>query len=161
CPLGDPPGATFTLHLTNDGARALTLAYGCGSLPPIALVTPVGTSRTDPFDVNPCGIDCKTVYGGQGVFACPDSGPGYAASLGPGATVDLAWDRRVYVAQEIDSRCLGGQPVSSGQDCALEQAVAASASQKGTLTICSQPSGMGGGYCSTSETVPFTMDTTG
>jgi hypothetical protein len=76
-------------------------------------------------------------------------------------TVDLAWDRRVYVAQDVDSRCIGGQPIPSGASCALEQAVPPSASQKGTLTICNQPSGLGVGYCSSTEAVPFTIDTTG
>jgi hypothetical protein len=161
CPIGDPAGAKFTLHVTNGGARALSLAYGCGALPPIALDTPTGTSQADPFGINTCGIDCKAAYGGQGVGACSDCGPGYGAALDAGATVDLTWDRRVYVAQEIVSACVGGQPIPSGVSCALEQAVPPSASQKGTLTICAKPSGLGLGYCSTTEPVPFTIDTTG
>lgn len=161
CALGDPAGTTLTLHVKNDGARALTLAYGCGALPPLTLVTPAGTRDTGPFGINTCGVDCKAAYAGQGVGACSDCGPGYGASLGAGATVDLAWDRRVYVAQTIESSCVGGQPVPVDQSCALEQSVAPSASQQGTLTICTQPSGMGTGYCSKTETVPFTIDTTG
>src|SRR5262249_50936000 len=105
--------------------------------------------------------DCKTVYGGQGLGVCSDCGPGNGAALGPGVTVDLAWDRRVYVAQEIASSCVGTQPIPPGASCPLEQAGPPSASQKGTLTFCSQPSGLGVGYCSSREAAPFTIDTTG
>jgi hypothetical protein len=159
CPVGDPPGKSFTLHVKNDGTRALALAYGCGSLPPITLVTPTGTFATDPYAINFCGVDCKRAYAGQGTGACSDCGPGYGAALGAGATVDLAWTHLVYVAQGIDPSCL--TPPQTGQTCALEQAAPVSPAQQGTLTICAQPSGTGGGYCSKSETVPFTIDTTG
>ncbi|HEX3343990.1 MAG TPA: hypothetical protein VHS09_05425, partial [Polyangiaceae bacterium] len=85
------------------------------------------------------------------------------AALAAGATVDLAWDRRVYVAHVADPQCVGGM---SGVTCALAQSVAPTATQQGSISYCS--GSVSGGSCGASssggggatESAMFTVDTT-
>ncbi len=74
--------------------------------------------------------------------------------------MDISWGRLVYTTFTAPPQCVGGQ---SGVSCALAKAVAPSATQAGVLTVCTggaSSGGPGGGYCSGSETVNFTVDTT-
>ncbi|HEY8042585.1 MAG TPA: hypothetical protein VIF15_22440 [Polyangiaceae bacterium] len=151
----DPPGSLFTFHVHNGGSATLSLAYGCGGALPIVLPTSQGVLGIGPGPADTCEFTCEEVYAGTAGQSCSDCGPGYGAPLAPGATVDIAWDRRVYTEIHPDTQC-----VASGQPCAMGMAVPAAAAQKGTITVCTGTS-LGSGYCSTSEDVPFTLDTTG
>ena len=156
-----PPGSAFTFHVHNGGASHLGLAYGCGGSLPILLSTPAGSLGIGPGPADGCEFTCTQQYAGPVQQGCSDCGPGVGADLPAGATVDIAWDHRVYVAHMAASECVGGQ---SGVSCALPEAVAASTTQAGTLTVCTGGASSGGpgggGYCSGSEMVSFTVDTT-
>jgi hypothetical protein len=160
-----PPGAMFTFHVHNIGSNALALSYGCGGTLPILLATPGGTLGIGPGPADACEITCASQYAGPVQEGCSDCGPGVGAALPADGTVDIAWDRRVYVAHVADPQCVGGM---SGVSCALAEAVAATATQQGTIRYCSG-SGCGGsssgasssGGSAMSESASFTVDTTG
>jgi hypothetical protein len=154
----DPPGETFTFHVHNGGTAMLRLTFGCSDALPIDIDTPDGALAIGAGSVNTCEVKCDSVYAGTPNPGCSDCGPGIGADLAPGMTVDIQWDRRVYVAHMADVECSGSE---GGNDCALGQAVAPSATQKGVLTVCSEDM-YGGGYCTSGmeSAVPFTIDTT-
>jgi hypothetical protein len=152
-----PPGATFTFQVHNGGTKMLSLAYGCGANLPIVLDTPAGMASAGPGAVDTCEFNCEEVYGGQEDGACSDCGGGEGAALAPGATAAIKWDRRVYVAFMSDPACTRGVPES----CALGEPVTSSSAQKGVITVCTATGLDGAGYCETTETVTFTLDTTG
>jgi hypothetical protein len=156
----DPPGTTFTFHVHNAGSRDLGLAYGCGGSSPITLSTPSGPLSIGPGAVNPCEFTCEGDYKGPVQNGCSDCGGGVGADLAAGTTADIGWDHRVYVAHTADPQCVGGQ---TGVGCALAEALAPSTAQQGTLVVCTggaSSGGPGGGYCSGSESVSFTLDVT-
>jgi hypothetical protein len=160
----DPPGDVFTFHVHNGGRAMLRLSYGCGDSLPINLDTPKGNLSIGSGAVNWCEVKCDSVYGGQPNNGCWDCGPGYGAPLGSGMTADIKWDRRVYVAHTADPKCTGQ---TSGNSCALGQAVAPSRAQKGSLTVCSppvpptvDPGTIGGCWAAPTTTMTFTIDTT-
>lgn len=156
-----PAGSTFTFHVHNAGAGTMGLSYGCGGTIPVSLVTPGGTLGIGPGSANSCEFTCQDEYKGPVQTACSDCGPGVGATLPAGGTVDIAWDRRVYVAHTADPQCVGGQ---TGVSCALPQPVAATSAQQGTLTVCTTAAT--NGYCGASsgggvsKDVAFTVDTT-
>jgi hypothetical protein len=150
----------FTFHVHNGGANHLSLAYGCGGNLPILLSTPAGPLGIGPGPADGCELTCQQQYAGPVQQGCSDCGPGVGADLAAGTTVDIGWDHRVYVAHLAAPQCVGGQP---GVSCALAEAVPPTATQTGTLTVCTggaSSGGPGGGYCSGSEMVSFTLDTT-
>jgi hypothetical protein len=159
-----PPGTMFTFHVHNVGSNALALSYGCGGTLPIMLATPGGTLGIGPGPADGCEITCASQYAGPVQEGCSDCGPGVGAALPAGGTVDIAWDRRVYVAHVADPTCVGGM---AGVSCALAEAVAPTASQSGTISYCSG-SGCGGsssgasssGGGAMSESASFLVDTT-
>jgi hypothetical protein len=155
-----PAGSTFTFHVHNAGSGTMGLSYGCGGSIPITLVTPAGTLGIGPGPANGCEFTCESEYKGPVQAACSDCGPGVGAALPAGGTVDIAWDRRVYVAHTADPQCVGGQ---TGVSCALAQPVAPTSAQQGTLTVCTTSTN--NGYCGASsgggstKDVAFTADT--
>ena len=154
------PGATFTFHVHNSGTSHLGLSYGCGGTLPIQLNTPGGPLGIGPGPADACEFTCQQQYMGPVQQGCSDCGPGVGADLAAGTTVDITWDCRVYVAHTASPECVGGQP---GVSCALAETVAPSAMQMGTLSVCTggaSSGGPGGGSCSGSEIVSFTLDTT-
>jgi hypothetical protein len=153
----DPPGTTFVFHVHNAGTQMLALAYGCGSSLPITLTTPAGILPIGPGDVSFCGFTCDSFYSGQIQEGCSDCGPGVGDSLPPGATADIQWDRRVWTGYTPDPQCVEGM---MGLMCSLGSAVAPVATQDGALSVCAQGSLAGAGYCSSTNTMTFTIDTT-
>jgi hypothetical protein len=88
-----------------------------------------------------------------------DCGPGLGAALDAGATIDFAWDRRIYTSHVADPQCVVGM---TGITCGLPVAVAPTMQQQGTLTVCTggASSGPPGSGCVGSVAVGFTLDTT-
>jgi hypothetical protein len=154
----DPAGATFTFHIHNAGSSHRWLYDGCGKNWPIVIDTPGGMLGIGPESANVCGFTCEQDYQGNPQQGCTDCGPGISVDLPAGATVDMPWDRRVYVMHSADPQCVGGLTVS----CALGVAVAPASMQAGTLTACTGGGASSGssGWCSTGEAVAFTLDTT-
>jgi hypothetical protein len=153
------PGAPFTFHVHNGGTEMLFLAYGCGSSLPIVLDTPKGMLGIAPGPTDGCGFSCTAVYAGMTGSGCSDCGGGTGDPLVPGATVDVPWDHRVYTEIQVDPSCKN----ASAPECALGEVAAGSATQKGTLTVCTGGASAGGGpsgYCVGSKMVGFTVDTT-
>lgn len=105
-------------------------------------------------------MHCDPIFAGESspsVYG--DCGIGHGADLAPGATVDLAWDRRVYQSYSVPPEC-SGHP--DGNSCWLGLAVAASTTQTGEITICANGgSSPQDGYCTNPETVPVSFDTSG
>ncbi|HEY7374122.1 MAG TPA: hypothetical protein VIF57_18315, partial [Polyangia bacterium] len=128
-----PAGATFTFHLRNDGTETRYMSFGCGGNPPIALEAAQGKGGIGPESVYFCGYTCDPVFAGQSVpSGCTDCGPGVSKELPPGATVDVAWDRRLWQQVTIPAACSGLPQPST---CALGVAVAATM-VNGTVTYC-------------------------
>jgi hypothetical protein len=157
----DPPGKPFKFHFHNQGMRSLNLAYGCGSFPPLFVDTATGKLPLSPSPGSQTsdGLTCDAIFAGAespGVYS--DCGPGYGASFGPGATVDLDWDRRGYDHYFVPPAC-SGHPTNN--DCWLGHAIPASNAQKGALTICKDGAMSTFGYCNSPEVVQVTFDTTG
>ncbi|MFO0755649.1 MAG: hypothetical protein U0359_04125 [Byssovorax sp.] len=152
----DPPGDTFTFHVHNGGASALDLTFGCGASLPIVLDTDRGAFDIGPGPSTFCENKCDAVYAGQVFEGCTDCGGGVSADLDPGKTVDIAWDRRVYDAIMVDRSCTVND---KSVYCARGTAVRPTASQTGTLTVCTSAFGS---YCDDSDklSVSFTIDTT-
>jgi hypothetical protein len=151
----DPSKGSFTFHVHNGGSRSLTLALGCGRSLPIQIQTATGELPAGPGPEDTCEFTCDDVYAGHSQpGACSDCGPGVASALGPGATVDVTWDRRAYTERAVDLSCTTGTG-----SCAWGASVAPAASQAGVLTVCTSATGFPGS-CSTSDTVAFTVDTT-
>ena len=154
------PQSAFTFHVHNGGTRDLGLGYGCGQGQPIVLVTPAGSLGIGAESANSCGFTCEQDYQGKIQQGCSDCGPGVGAALPVGNTVDITWDRRVYVTHTADPLCVGGQ---TGVSCALAVAVAPTAAQQGTITLCTggaSSGGPGSGNCGGDDPVMFTVDTT-
>lgn len=152
----DPPGKAFTFVIRNVGTRMLHLTYGCGSNPPIALETADGTFGIGAESAEDCGTTCEYVYGGSPNVGCSDCGPGEGASLDPGETVTLVWDRRVRVPHLAPESCAPAGVPQYERTCA--RPVLAESASKGTLRICTE--GGFAGMCSTSELRPFSFDPT-
>jgi hypothetical protein len=159
----DPPGRTFTFHVHNGGSKMLRLTYGCGAELPIQLDTQNGAAEIGSGD---CSLKCEDVYDGVATTVnpgCADCGPGMGEALAPGATVDIVWDRRVYIAHTIDGTC--GD--IAGTNCALAEATALKDAHTGVLRVCADgktPEDIGGvpGFCSGEEQmVNFTVNTLG
>ena len=160
CRVGQP-GSPFTFHVHNAGTRPLGLGYGCGADQPITLATQSGQLGIGAESANTCGFTCEQDYMGNIQSGCSDCGPGVGAALPVGSTVDIAWDRRVYVMSSADPACVGGQQNLS---CAEAMTVAPTAAQQGTITLCTMGSSSGGpgnGNCYGDDPVNFTADTTG
>jgi hypothetical protein len=156
----DPPGAAFTFHVHNGGTKMLSLSYGCGGAIPIQLATPNGMESIGTEGANNCEVTCDVAYAGNAPTGWSDCGPGQGAALGPGTTVDIAWDHRVYGDHAIDPACVKG-PINPGAapNCILGQAVPPAVAQQGSLAVCN--SSMVAGYCFGPVTaVSFTIDTT-
>jgi hypothetical protein len=154
----DAPGPTFDFLVTNIGNRDLLLTYGCGSDLPIELDTAEGPLGIGAGNADFCQVSCDQVYEGSPNNGCSDCGPGYGDVVGPGETVTIAWDRRVYVEHTAPEACSG---LANGNQCALGKTVDGKLS--GTLTFCTDPLANPGGYCYTGdeEQVGFTVDTDG
>jgi len=159
----DVPGKTFSFRVHNVGTRTLRLTRGCGSDEPITLETPMGVASTGSGG---CRNLCEDVYDGdaaQAGFGCMDCGIGMGLALDPGKIATVTWDRRVYVTHVVDESC-GDH---GGKSCQLAKTVAATATQKGVLSLCADGEGpVNGdavsGFCKEDEeTVDFTVDTTG
>ena len=151
----DAPGAAFTFHIANTGNRMLHLFYGCMQTLPITLDTKNGPLAISPGPADFCEISCDFIFGGGMNNSCSDCGPGYGADLSPGSTVDIAWDRRVYMAYTVDPACSGH---ATGNNCALGVLIDNSV-KSGTLTVLSGGGGTTGGP-TTEIDVPFTFDPT-
>jgi hypothetical protein len=154
------PKGQFTFHIHNGGATPVKLALGCGKKLPIDLDTPDGKLGAGPGNADICEKSCDVVYAPMTDCPgfCTDCAAGSLATIAPGATDDIRWDRRVYVPKVPESACLNsGCPI--GGNCALGIAVAPKSAQTGTLTICTDPNGVGVS-CGSSRTVSFTIDTT-
>jgi hypothetical protein len=150
---------SFTFHVANRGTRMLRLAYGCGATLPITLDAAGGPLPISPGPASYCEVSCDYIYGGGENNGCSDCGPGYGAGLPPGATVDIAWDRRLYVETTADPTCSGH---AGGNECALGT-LAGPAVSSGTLTVCNGGSPTSGaGYCASTDevAVPFNFDPT-
>jgi hypothetical protein len=151
----DAPGAAFTFHITNTGSRMLSLFYGCMHTLPITLDTSQGALPISPGPADYCEINCDFIFAGGMNNSCSDCGPGYGANLPPGSTVDIAWDRRVYVGYKVDAAC-SGHP--GGNHCGLGILIDNTV-KSGTLTVLSGGGGTTGGP-TTQISVPFTFDPT-
>jgi hypothetical protein len=162
--LHDAPGKAFKFHIHNQGTRKLSLAFGCGSFPVFTADTAKGkvALAPDPGGQVADGFTCDAIFdGGSSQGAYGDCGPGYGADLSPGLTVDLTWDRRSYDRFNVPAEC-SGHPMNN--DCFLGTAISSSKMQTGDLDICADGvdgNGFGVGYCSKTETVKVTFDTTG
>ena len=110
-------------------------------------------------NANSCEIGCGLVYDGYVAWGCSDCGPGEGAELGPGETVTIPWDRRIYVEHVAPTTCSGHE---DGNGCALGQRLAAEASTSGTLTVCNDGDTWEAGYCygENREVIPFSVDLT-
>jgi hypothetical protein len=152
----DRPGEPFTFRVHNAGAAELLLPFGCGEHVPIEIETPGGAAGIGVGNASTCQVSCDTVFAGNPNPGCSDCGPGVGRLLPAGATVDIRWDRRVYVPHVADASCSGSD---EGNDCALGVAVSPSATQQGALTVCTDT--QGGGFCfgGSSVETPFTVDT--
>jgi len=151
----DTSKGSFTFHVHNGGTRSLTLGLGCGRSLPIQIQTATGELPAGPGPEDTCEFTCDDVYAGHSQpGACSDCGPGVASALGPGATVDVTWDRRAYTERAVDLACTTGTG-----SCAWGASVAPAASQAGVLSVCTSSTGFPGS-CTTSDTVAFTVDTT-
>ncbi|HEY7375405.1 MAG TPA: hypothetical protein VIF57_24820 [Polyangia bacterium] len=166
----DPIGM-FTFHVHNVGAQTLTWDLGCSKTLPIWLHLPEGDLPTGPGSVDFCELTCEQIYTGPWFpGACTDCGAGVSGSAAPGASGDIAWDRRVYSALTFDPACRYDKTLPGGNGsstCASGHAVAPAATQAGTITIC--PGRLTLSTCmdpATGKTidqrkVEFTVDTTG
>ena len=165
----DPPG-TFTFHVHNAGSATLAWNLGCMHSLPIVLHLPEGDLPTGPGAVDGCEFTCDLIYAGTATpGGCSDCGPGYSGSAAAGGSGDIIWDRRVYTRLAFEPACrASSSPVISPQaTCALGHAVAPSATQSGTISVC--PGTVYLGSChdpATSQTIQprtidFTVDTTG
>jgi hypothetical protein len=155
------PKGQFTFHIRNTSTMPMKLALGCGAKIPIELDTPDGRLGTGPGNADPCEKSCDLVYTDpipQCPGFCTDCGNGELVTIAAGATDDIQWDRRVYVAKMAEQQCLVDPTCPAGQNCAFGIAVSPKADQTGTLTICTDPNAAGV-YCPTSRTVNFTIDT--
>ena len=153
------PG-TFTFHVHNTGSALIKLSFRCGGKMPIELDTPDGKRGTGPGNADPCERSCDQ-YVTDSVHcpgACFDCGTGEERAVMPGATTDVKWDRRVYIAGKIEKQCLAVASCNGGT-CASGIPVPPTADQKGTLTICTDPNSVGV-YCNATRTMDFTIDTT-
>jgi hypothetical protein len=165
----DPTG-TFTFHVRNVGDQRLTWDLGCMKKLPITLHLPEGDLPIGPGSADYCELTCEQIYSGWFPGACTDCGPGYSGSAAPGASGDIAWDRRVYTRYTFDLACRvqDGAQISAGATCAFGHAVAPSATQSGTITICPGYDQLGTCYLDTTtaktvatRNIEFTVDTTG
>jgi hypothetical protein len=149
----DPTG-TFTFHVHNGTSAMINLFLGCGASTPITLTTAAGALPAGPGTIGSCGFTCDKVYEPFPPFGCTDCGGGDTLTIAPGETKDISWDRRVYTAHTIDAACAP----YAGQTCALGKAVPRSATQAGTLRVCTTfiPLDCGG-----PRDVAFSADTTG
>ncbi len=152
----DPPGSPFTFQVENDGTQMLRLAYGCSASLPIVLDTPKGDLGISPGPANTCEFSCDAVYKGMAGTGLLRLRPRLRRRPPPGATVSIAWDRRVYKEISVPAACMSGP---SSSTCALAEADADAMQQKGTLTVCTDTTGAAGS-CDTSKAVTFTVDTT-
>ena len=152
----DAPGTPFTFHVHNATGSMIWLARGCGGTIPIEVQTADGLQGIGPGSGDFCEVSCDTVYQGHPVSGCSDCGPGVYNDLAVDATIDIAWDRRVFVPHMAPEACAGSPGTNS---CALGVAVAPSAMQDGLLVACKAES-FGGG-CATEDQmmVTFTVDT--
>jgi hypothetical protein len=80
--------------------------------------------------------------------------------IAPGATADIAWDGRGYVAQAVDA-CVGAAAarLASGT-CALGVTLVPTKTQAATFTFCPDGFRLLGGCPSANRTMDFTFDTT-
>jgi hypothetical protein len=161
----DPKGM-FTFHVHNAGTETLAWDLGCSKSLPIVLHLPDGDLPTGPGAVDVCEFTCELVYSGQvAPGGCTDCGPGYSGSAAPGASKDIVWDRRVYTRSTVDPTCGASGGVSQSATCALGHAVAPSATQSGTISVCPGTAVLG--HCMANgqyidfHKVEFTVDTTG
>jgi hypothetical protein len=155
----EAPGKAFTFHVHNGGAQTLRLAYGCGGKIPVTLETPSGAQAIGP--VNTCEFTCDALYSPHPSSNCGDCAGGSGAALPPGATVDLAWDQRVYTEHAANQACVG-EFLPRPDTCALGAILAPSSAQKGVLTACTAPLNGDDGFCPPAGESPFsfTVDTT-
>jgi hypothetical protein len=157
CPL-DPAGSAFTFIINNTGTRMLRLAYGCGSALPITLNTSHGNLGIGEESAEACGVPCESVYQGNPNFGCSDCGPGYGASLGPGQSAMIQWDRRVFQKHSAPPACSG---LETSNECALGLLLKESM-VSGMLGICTDGAmgTSGDGYCSSDfiESLPIHVD---
>lgn len=147
---------SFVFHVHNAGASPIVLDLGCGRTVPIVLATPAGRLAAGPGGVDVCEFTCDQVFSGRNApGACTDCGGNTGQTLPPGASADVAWDRRVYAQRPA------GPPCSQGTGtCAFGFAVAPAAAQAGVLTTCpadKHPTAT----CQAPTTTAFTVDTTG
>ena len=159
----DPTGM-FTFHVHNVGDQTLTWDLGCTRNLPISLDgRPAGPGA---FDY--CEFTCDQIYAGTVTpGGCSDCGPGYSGTAAPGETKDIVWDRRVYTGEYFNTDCRPSAPTSAGATCALGHAVAPSAAQSGTITVCdgtvvqSICRDSSTGQSIATRNVEFSVDTTG
>jgi hypothetical protein len=151
------PTGQFTFHVHNAGTSNLIVDLGCGATSPFTLDSPAGTLGAGPGNADTCELSCDKIYAGLAVpGGCTDCGGGVQRTLAPGYTVDVPWDRRLYVERAVDPQCSAN---ASGM-CALGIAVAPTTTQKGTVTTCpvdQHPTGS----CLQPLITTFTVDTTG
>jgi hypothetical protein len=155
----EAPGAAFTFHVHNGGTKTLRLLYGCGNKIPIDLETPNGNLNIGPLNL--CEFTCDELYSPHPESNCGDCAGGVGAALAPGATVDLAWDHRVFSEIAADQACIVNF-LPKPDTCALGAVLTPSSAQKGVLTVCTDPLNNDAGFCSSAGLTPvsFTIDTT-
>jgi hypothetical protein len=158
----------FTFHVRNAGEEALAWSLGCQRNLPIWLHLPEGDLPTGPGAVDICEFTCDRIYAGTSLpGGCTDCGGGYSGRAAPGASADIVWDRRVYTSHTYDPACFPSTVPPMSTTCALGRAIAPSATQSGTITVCpgeimlSNCREPGTGRPIESRKVEFTVDTTG
>jgi hypothetical protein len=163
----DPIGM-FTFHVHNVGDRTLAWDLGCMRNLPIFLEVPQGILPTGPGAYDYCEFTCDQIFAGTVTpGGCSDCGPGYSGIAAPGETRDIVWDRRVYTGEYFNNDCRPSAPTPPGATCARGHAVAPSAAQSGTITVCdgtvvqSVCRDSATGQTIATRTVEFTVDTTG
>jgi len=101
-PATNASAVTFTVR--NTGTGPIELPLGCGSLLPIDLVDDAGRSLSIE-GADSCGFNCANGYAGQQRGACSDCGVDQTATVAPGATTTLSWNRLVYHDETVPAEC--------------------------------------------------------
>jgi hypothetical protein len=158
---GAAPKHPSVLHLHNAGTTALGLNGGCNYATPIVLHTPSGDLAFAVGGIGACLDSCDAELAGTAQYrGCTDCGVGDIFVIAPGATVDLAWDGRGYVAQTLDACLQASDAGLASNKCALGVTLVPTKTQAATLTFCPGGFSLTGSCPSSVRTIDFTFDTT-
>jgi hypothetical protein len=150
CRAGALALAAFHFHIVNRSSFPINFNFGCGGHPPIDLDTAEGPLGIGSESADVCGNDCQEVLDGIEPTSCTDCGPSLTQLVEPGATMDIEWDRRVWMRHVVSPSCSG---LPKQHACALGLAIG-EPSIRGRLTHCE----VGSSFCTEPKTIPFVAD---